>query len=150
MTSRVVQQNIASTENLFENLSGVHKLTPSDFIRIADGTITIKQKPPGDQNVGLIMFYSHRCGHCQNMKKTIEDLGRLIGNTAFIGTVNCTNSSSKLYQELSKAADVEFFPTFKFLKNNKLYPYDDSGKREPIDFIKGLCKHTSKYCDLIQ
>ena len=138
------QNSQKKSQNLYEDSAHVVELDPSDFIRLENGAVGVNNYQANNKH-GFVMFYADWCNYCKNMVNIWNELADFFGEDIFIGAFNCANKSSPHYSKIAKLANVQYYPTFKFMSlNSSLSPYDKGRKKE--DFLRFLCDHTSKFC----
>jgi thiol-disulfide isomerase/thioredoxin len=75
------------------------------------------------------MYYADWCGHCKTAKPVWESLKRTyetdkINDCRIIFTeVNCTKETKEI-EELMDKFNIEGYPTFKLVKDDKIYEFD--------------------------
>jgi thiol-disulfide isomerase/thioredoxin len=83
----------------------------------------------GNKSAELLFFYVDWCPHCKTAKPVWESLKRTyetdkINDCRIIFTeVNCTKETKEI-EELMDKFNIEGYPTFKLVKDDKIYEFD--------------------------
>ena len=116
-------------KNLYDKYSGVIELTSKDFKYINGELIIIN--PEFKNKDGLINFYAPWCSHCNTVVEMWSELAIQFKNKFIIASVNCENKKNQI---IKIRANVDCYPTFKYISaNGRLHNLDNIYKKD--DFI---------------
>ena len=130
--------------NLYDDSDSVYELDPEDFIRDYSGMIKVNH-PNCNGKYGFLMFYSHTCPHCTDMVDTWNALGTFLDDDVTVSAFNCKNGSSPHYAKIRELANIQYFPTIKFVRpDGSMIAYSHGRSKEEL--LRFLCNRTSKFC----
>lgn len=111
-----------------------HLAEVSDTTVVSDAGMTVQQYEAllkTDKYV-LVDFYATWCGPCKGMEPILDDIARTMGETVEIIRIDTDQN-----EELSKHFEIEFLPTIKIYKNQKIV-WDIEGAQTKEQLLKHL------------